>query len=117
LALIGAAVPGFPLRPSAVVRLMACPGVGEILSAFVTPRICTAALERCLVIPQPDEVAFLVEHQYAVRTTAEGRTAYLSTLRGIKGDFTEQAPLYRAAFNEWHRPTPIIQRRQHHAGR
>ena len=112
LALIGAAVPGFPLRPSSLFRLMLCPGVGELLSILVTPRICRAALERCLVIPQPDEVAFLVAHQYAVRTTPEGRAAYLATLRGIKGDFTDQAPLYRAAFNEWHRPTLIIHGRQ-----
>ena len=112
LALIGAAVPGFPLRPSALFRLMACPGVGEILSSFVTPRVCAAALGRCLVIPRPEEVAFLVEHQYAARTTPEGRAAYLATLRGIKEDFTGQAPLYRAAFAEWNRPTLIIHGRQ-----
>lgn len=121
LALIGAAIPGFPLRPSAAFRLMACPGVGEILSSFVTPRICAAALGRCLVVPQPEEVAFLVEHQYAARTTPEGRAAYLATLRGIKEDFTGQAQLYRAAFAGWDRPTLIIHGRQdpvvplHHA--
>lgn len=112
LALIGAAVPGFPLRPSAIFRLMAAPGVGEILSSFVTQRLCLAALGRCLVVPQPAEVAFLVEHQYAVRTTAEGRAAYLATVRGIKEDFTRQAPRYRAAFAGWNRPTLIIHGRQ-----
>src|SRR5262249_12021209 len=87
-------------RPSALFRLMLCPGVGELLSTFVTPRICTAALERCLVVPQPEEVAFLVRHQYAVRTTPEGRAAYLATLRGIRADFTDQAPFCRAASHE-----------------
>jgi pimeloyl-ACP methyl ester carboxylesterase len=112
LALIGAAVPGFPLRPSALFRLMAAPGVGEVLSSFVTPRVCLAALGRCLVVPQPEEVTFLVEHQYAVRTTPEGRAAYLATLRGIKEDFTGQASRYRAAFAGWNRPTLIIHGRQ-----
>jgi len=112
LALLGAAIPGFPLRPSALFRLMAAPVIGEILSSFVTPRVCVAALGRCLVVPQPEEVAFLVQHQYAVRTTPEGRAAYLATLRGIKQDFSGQAPHYRAAFAGWNRPTLIIHGRQ-----
>jgi pimeloyl-ACP methyl ester carboxylesterase len=112
LALIAATVPGFPLRPSPLYRFMVLPGVGELLSSFVTPRVCAAALRRCLVTPHPEEVAFLVEHQYAARTTPEGRAAYLATLRGVKEDFTTRAPAYRAALAEWDRPTLVIHGRQ-----
>lgn len=108
LALLGAAVPGFPLRPSPLYRMMVWPGIGELLSRFVTPAICASALRRCLVIPRPDEVAFLVEHQYAVRTTPEGRAAYLATLRGVKADFTTRAQAYRADLAGWDRPTLVI---------
>ncbi len=108
LALVSATVPGFPLQPSLLYRLMALPGVGELLSRVVTPRICAVALQRCLFAPNPGEVAFLVDHQYAARTTPEGRAAYLATLRGMKEDFTTRAPTYRLALTEWDRPTLLI---------
>lgn len=112
LALLAATVPGFPLRPSLVYRLMALPVVGEVLSGFVTPRICAAAVQRCLVAPHPEEVAFLVEHQYAARATLEGRAAYLATLRGVREDFTSRAAAYRAALADWEWPTLVIHGRQ-----
>ncbi|HEV8441396.1 MAG TPA: alpha/beta fold hydrolase [Methylomirabilota bacterium] len=112
LALVSPIVPGFPLRPSSVYRLMMLPAVGELLSRFVTPRICVAALERCLFAPDPAEIAFLVEHEYAARATREGRAAYLATLRGIRQDFTTGAAAYRTALGEWDRPTLIIHGRQ-----
>src|SRR5262245_46038829 len=62
LGLLAPAVPGFPLHPALLFRLMLVPRIGEFLSRFVTPSICEAALSRCFVKPQPDEVAFLVEH-------------------------------------------------------
>ena len=112
LALLAAAVPGFPLRPSLVYRLMSVPGVGEFFSIFVTRGICAAALRRCFVNPQPEEIAFLVGHQYAARTTPEGRAAYLATLRGVREAFTVQAPIYRSALADWDRPTLMIHGRQ-----
>jgi pimeloyl-ACP methyl ester carboxylesterase len=112
LALLAAAVPGFSLGPSLPLRLMSVPGIGELLSSFVTRGICTAALRRCFVNPQPDEVAFLVGHQYGARVSAEGRAAYLATLRGVKEAFTVQAPTYRAALGDWDRPTLMIHGRQ-----
>jgi pimeloyl-ACP methyl ester carboxylesterase len=112
LALIGATIPGFAIQPSALYRLMACPGLGELLSSFVTRRICAVALQRCLYAPNPAEIAFLVEHEYAVRTTREGRAAYLATLRGVKADFTVSAPAYRAALADWDGPTLVIHGRQ-----
>src|SRR5262249_9992641 len=105
LALLAAAVPGIPLRPSVLYRLMSAPGIGELVSRLITPGICAAALRRCFVKQQPGEVAFLVGHQYAVRTTPEGRAAYLATLRGVKEAFTARAPAYRSALADWNRPT------------
>ena len=101
-----------PSGPRCVYRLMSVRGIGEILSAFVTPGICAAALRRCFATPQPDEIAFLVGHQYAARTTPEGRAAYLATLRGVKGAFTADAQTYRAALADWERPTLMIHGRQ-----
>jgi len=112
LALIAATIPGFPIRPSLAYRLMVLPGVGELISSLVTPRICAVALKRCLVRPCPDDVAFLVEHQYAVRTTPEGRAAYLATLRAMKREFTREGTAWRDALASWHRPTLMIHGRQ-----
>src|SRR5262249_49114840 len=112
LALLGATVPGFPLHPSVVYRVMSLRGFGELVSTFVTRRICTLALERCFFAPDPAEIAFLVEHEYAARTTHAGRAAYLGPLRGVKRDFTTRAPAYRAALRTWDRPILVIHGRQ-----
>ncbi|HLF49397.1 MAG TPA: alpha/beta fold hydrolase [Methylomirabilota bacterium] len=112
LALVSPVVPGFPLRPSLAYRLMALPGVGELVSALITPRICTAALARCFALPDPEEIAFLVAHQFRARTTPEGRAAYLATLRGVRADFTARAETYRAALARWDRPALVIHGRQ-----
>ena len=112
LALISATVPGFPLRPSIVYRLMILPGIGELFSGLVTRRICTIALQRCLVEPCLDDVAFLVEHQYGARTTREGRAAYLATLRAMKGEFTRESAVWREALAGWRRPTLLIHGQQ-----
>jgi pimeloyl-ACP methyl ester carboxylesterase len=112
LALLAAVVPGCPLRPSLMYRLMSAPGLGEVLSLFATRAICAAALRRCFVVRKPEEIAWLVGHQYAARTTREGRAAYLATLRGVKEAFTVQAPTYRAALAGWDRPTLMIHGRQ-----
>lgn len=112
LALIGAAVPGFPLRPPLVYRLMSLPGVGELASRLITRSICTVALERCFANPDRDEVDFLVGHQYAARSSAEGRAAYLSMLRCVQADFTAGAGEYRRALAELDRPALVIHGRQ-----
>jgi 4,5:9,10-diseco-3-hydroxy-5,9,17-trioxoandrosta-1(10),2-diene-4-oate hydrolase len=112
LALISATIPGFPIRLSLVYRLMVLPGIGELFSSLVTPGICAVALRRCLVEPCPDDVAFLVEHQYSTRTTPDGRAAYLATLRAMKSEFTREGAAWREAFAEWRRPTLVIHGRQ-----
>src|ERR1044071_5434208 len=73
LALVGAAVPGFPLRPSLPYRLMALPGLGELILRLATPRLCAAALGRCVVEADPADLRFIVEHEYRGRATREGR--------------------------------------------
>ncbi len=112
LALVSSVVPGFPLRPSLVYRLMAVPGVGELIARGITPAICTAALERCFFASDPAEVDFLVRHQFGARATPEGRAAYLATLRGARRDFAEGAAVYRAALAQWNRPALVIHGRQ-----
>ncbi len=112
LALLSPAVPGFPLRTSFIYRLMTVRGVGELMARLVTPRLCAAALRRCLVAPDPEEIAFLVAHEFGVRATPDGRAAYLATLRGVWEDFATGGAVYRAALAEWDRPTLVIHGRQ-----
>jgi pimeloyl-ACP methyl ester carboxylesterase len=112
MALVSPVVPGFPLRPSAVYRLMAAPGLGELLARLITARVCAGALERCFFAADPGEIAFLVTHGFRARDTAEGRAAYLSTLRGVRRDLIEGAPAYRAALAQWRCPVLVIHGRQ-----
>lgn len=112
LALLSPTVPGFPLNPSVVYRILSLRGVGELLSMFVTRRICALALQRCLATARPEEVEFLVDHEYAVRTTREGRAAYLATLRGVRQDFIGRATAYRAALAGWRRGLLLVHGRQ-----
>ncbi len=112
LVLVAATVPGFPLRPSLAYRAMALPGIGEIVSALITPGLCAGALGRCFAAPAPDEVAFLVAHEYGARASPAGRAAYLSTLRAVKTDFTEDADLYRGALARLSHPALVIHGRQ-----
>ena len=97
LALLGAAVPGFDLRPSWIYRTLSLPGLGEMLSSLITRRICATAIERCFAHPDAEEIRFFVEHEYAARASREGRAAYLSLLRSVEPDFTLGADAYRAA--------------------
>ena len=99
LALLGAAVPGFDLRPSWIYRMLSLPGVGEMLSRLITRGTCATALARCFDSPDPQEVRFFVDHEFASRTCSEGRAAYLSLLRSVTDDFTVGADAYRAALS------------------
>ncbi|HET7876858.1 MAG TPA: alpha/beta fold hydrolase [Methylomirabilota bacterium] len=112
LALLSPVVPGFPIKPSIVYRVLALPGVGELISGLLTPGLCRFGLERCFVVRDREEIDFFVEHQFAARATREGRAAYLATLRDVRADFTSQAPAYRAALGRWGRPTLVVHGRQ-----
>lgn len=108
LALLGAAVPGFDLRPSWVYRTLSLPGLGEILSRLITRGICTTALARCFDRPDPDEIRFFVDHEFAARSCSEGRAAYLSLLRSVTDDFTLGADVYRAALSQLGRGVLVV---------
>ena len=108
LALLGAAVPGFDLRPSWVYRTLSLPGLGEILSRLITRGICTTALARCFDRPDPDEIRFFVDHEFAARSCSEGRAAYLSLLRSVTDDFTLGADVYRAALSHLGRGVLVV---------
>jgi pimeloyl-ACP methyl ester carboxylesterase len=108
LALLGAAVPGFDLRPSWVYRTLSLPGLGEILSRLITRGVCTTALARCFDRPDPDEIRFFVDHEFAARSCSEGRAAYLSLLRSVTDDFTLGADAYRAALSHLGRGVLVV---------
>ena len=108
LALLGAAVPGFDLRPSWIYRTLSLPGLGEMLSRLITRRVCAAGLERCFARPDAEEIRFFVEHEYAARASREGRAAYLSLLRSVEADFTLGADAYRAALRDLGRDVLVV---------
>jgi len=112
LALLGATVPGFDLRPSWLYRTLSLRGVGEVLSCFLTRGLCAKGLERCFAQPDPEEIRFFVEHEFAARTSLDGRAAYLSLLRTVKEDFTVGAEVYRAALARLGRNVLVIHGRE-----
>jgi pimeloyl-ACP methyl ester carboxylesterase len=112
IALIGAVVPGFGYRSSWVYRLLAVPGLGELVAAWMAPSLYRAAIARCFAEPVPEEVAFLVDHAYQARTGPEGRAAYLATLRAVRADFVACGDAYRAALGRLDAPVLAIHGRQ-----
>jgi pimeloyl-ACP methyl ester carboxylesterase len=112
LALIGAAVPGFDLRPSWLYRTLSLPVVGEFLASLVTRRLCARGLARCFARPDPAEIRFFVDHEFAARSSLEGRAAYLSLLRTVKDDFTAGAGAYRTALERMGRNVLIVHGRE-----
>lgn len=112
LALISAAVPGFGYRPSWIYRLLAVPGVGEVLSLAGSAPLYKAALARCFHAPAAAEVDFFVEHAWAARTSLAARRAYLATLRGVRVDFETGAEGWRRALATLEAPVLLIHGRQ-----
>lgn len=112
LALLGAVVPGFDYRVSWVYRLLATPGLGELVGGLMWPGLLRAALARCFARPDPDEVDFLVQASYPVRVSPEGRAAFLSTLRSVRADFAAEAERYRRGLGLLGLPVLLIHGRQ-----
>jgi pimeloyl-ACP methyl ester carboxylesterase len=112
VALIGAVVPGFHYRTTWVYRLLALPGLGELISALTPPSAYRTALARCFAEPVSAEVDFLIEWNHGVRASPEGRAAYLATLRGVRADFVEDAEQYRRALRALAVPVLAIHGRQ-----
>lgn len=112
LVLLGAVVPGFGYRPSWVYRVLAVPGLGELVAGFLWPGLLRATLARCFARPEREEVEFLVRESYEARVSLEGRAAFLSTLRGVKADFAENAERYRWGLSSLALPVLLIHGRQ-----
>jgi len=112
LALLGAALPGFELRPSWIYRTLSLPAVGELLASMITRTLCAKGLERCFADPDPAEIRFFVDHEFAARSSFEGRAAYLSLLRTVKDDFTTGAEAYRVALTSLGRHVLVIHGRE-----
>ena len=79
-------------------RLIALPVVGEALSLCGrAARLQGGASPAASTRRAPAEVEFLVEHDYATRTGAEARAAWLATARHIRADFVDHRADYRRA--------------------
>jgi pimeloyl-ACP methyl ester carboxylesterase len=112
LALVGAVVPGFDYRVSWVYRLLAAPGLGELVGGLMWPGLLRAALSRCFAEPRPEEVDFLVRTGYPIRVSPEGRAAFLSALRSVRADFIAEGDRYRRALASLSLPVLLIHGRQ-----
>jgi pimeloyl-ACP methyl ester carboxylesterase len=112
VALLGGCVPGFPFHPSMLVRVLLVPGLGELLSSLISPRICEASVARCQVRPNVEEVAFFVGYRYAERSRPEGRASYLATARSVRRDFASDGPLWHRMVSRIEQPVLVIHGRQ-----
>jgi pimeloyl-ACP methyl ester carboxylesterase len=112
LALVAGLVPGFGFRMSVGHRLIALPVVGEALSLCGSAPLYRAAIARCFHAPRPEDVEFLVGHDYAMRTGPEARAAWLATARHIRTDFIERRGDYRRALATLDLPVLLVHGRQ-----
>jgi pimeloyl-ACP methyl ester carboxylesterase len=112
LALLSGCVPGFNWQPGWRARLMATPGLGNALARCGCAPLYRAAIARCFHAPPADEVAFLVGWEYATRTTAPARRAWLRTVRSLANDFVERRADYRRAIATLDVPVLLVHGRQ-----
>ncbi|HEV8586736.1 MAG TPA: alpha/beta fold hydrolase [Methylomirabilota bacterium] len=112
LALLAACVPGFNWRPGWRARVVSTPGIGELLGLCVCAPLYRAAIAKCFHAPPADEVEFLVRWEYAERTGAAARAAWLATVRSLHGDFVERRADYRRAVATLDLPVLLVHGRQ-----
>jgi pimeloyl-ACP methyl ester carboxylesterase len=112
LALLSGCAPGFSWRPGWRARLMAIPGLGEALSLCGCAPLYRAAIARCFHTVPADEVAFLVGWEYALRTSAPARAAWLATVRSLSTDFVERRADYRRAIATLDLPVLLVHGRE-----
>jgi len=112
LALLSGCVPGFAWRPGWRARVMATPGVGEALALCGCAALYRAAIAKCFHAPAPEEVAFLVGCEYAARTSAAARAAWLGTVRSVTTDFVDRRVDYRRAIATLDLPVLLVHGRQ-----
>jgi pimeloyl-ACP methyl ester carboxylesterase len=105
-------VPGFAFRLSWGHRLIALPVVGEALALCGRAPLYKAAIARCFHVARPADVDFLIEHDYAIRTGAEARAAWLATARHIRTDFIDHRADYRRAITTLDLPMLLVHGRQ-----
>ena len=93
-------------------RLLAAPGLGELIGGVMWPGLLRAALSRCFAEPRREEVDFLVRTGYPIRVSPEGRAAFLSALRSVRADFIAEGDRYRRALASLSPPVLLIHGRQ-----
>lgn len=112
LALLGALVPGFSFRMTLGYRLAATRGLGEAMALCACAPLFRAAVARCFHTPTRPEVDFLVDFEYAARTSPEARAAWLATIRDIRTDFVQHRADYRRALATLDLPILLVHGRQ-----
>jgi len=112
LAILSGCVPGFGWRPGWRARLLATPGLGEMLGLCGCAPLYRAAIAKCFHEPVPDEVAFLVGWEYGARTSASARAAWLATVRSLGADFVQRRADYRRAIVTLDLPVLFVHGRQ-----
>jgi pimeloyl-ACP methyl ester carboxylesterase len=112
LALLAGCVPGFGWRPGWRARLVATPLLGEALALCGCAPLYRAAIARCFHAPSPDEVAFLVDWDYATRTAGAARASWLATVRSLPEDFVARRDDYRRAIATLDLPVLLVHGRQ-----
>lgn len=112
LALLGAVVPGFGWHVSWRHRLVCTVGLGELVTLCGCAPMYRAAIARCFHAPHPAEVDFLVRYDYAQRTSASARAAWLSTTRAFRVEMEDRRADYRRAIATLDLPVLLVHGRQ-----
>ena len=112
LALLSGCVPGFAWSPGWRARVIATPGLGEAVALCGCAPLYRAAIAKCFHAPAPEEVAFLVGCEYAARTSAAARAAWLGTVRSLTTDFVDRRVDYRRAIATLDLPVLLVHGRQ-----
>ena len=112
LALLGAVVPGFTWRFSWRHRLVSTYGLGELLGLCGCAPLYRAAIATCFHTPDPTEVEFLVADDYALRTCAAARAAWLGAARALRVDLVDRRADYRRAIGTLDLPVLLVHGRQ-----
>ena len=112
LALLGSVVPGFTWQVSWRHRLVCTYGLGELVALCGCAPMYRAAIAGCFHAPDAAEVDFLVGCDYAERTSAAARAAWLSTTRALRVELVERRVDYRRAIATLDLPVLLVHGRQ-----
>lgn len=112
LALLAGCVPGFTWRPGWRGRLIGAPVLGEVLALCGCAPLYRAAIAGCFHTPVREEIEFLVRWDYAARTSAAARAAWLATVRGLGVEFVNRRADYRRAIATLDVPVLLVHGRE-----